>query len=547
MKISTYTADKLASERTSIPSLDQSGVVLAQAVGNLGEKVFALAERQKELKNQAELVKLNAEFAADYSTGAARIRQENNSNPDGAVPALADFHSQLLDSYKGRIKDPDVALRFDASATEYGFREKAATQIWALKENDKLIQKNLVDGLGASVEQAANAGNIQDVVGLAMQLKLKQKAYTDSWGMAEGSKVVSDGQESMLTAYFVNQISNGNAFQVLKDLQDPRLRQEVEYRWADGKTEKAMLLSPAKLQEVEKQAKAAALKGRDDSASLVLMNFVQEGFDVDAERAKSIAQTKEEINALTFQIGKTKELVAGGSASPDELRFLEQQQALREAALSFKLSQSEERITPDLEVEGRMQAQFQGLFEQKGKKKGSFRATLEQLFDFRKSLEENRASISPEIYEKLVRSTARAFEADINEFARKSKFAVQKEWFGDKLKVKDPAVLSSSKKLRQTMERFVSDYKGDQTRLWDSLMLFTDELDERGMLKDPSALAMISPKDLDAMMSSASKKAALKAAGLPYYMDVDDVITRNGRRYIISGFSDGRIEVMEAP
>jgi hypothetical protein len=547
MKISTHTAGSLTSERTPIPSADKSGQIVANAVSNLAEKVFTLAEKQKDLRGAAELVKLNAEFAAEYSTEAAKIRQANNSNPDGAYPQLTELHSRLMDDYKGRIQDPDVALRFDASATEYGFREKAATQLWALKENDKLIQKNLVDGLGASIEQAAGAGSIQDVVGLATQLKLNQKVFTDSWGAAEGSKVVSDGQESMLAAYFTNQISNGNAFQVLKELQDPRLRQEVEYRWADGKSEKGMLLSPAKLQEVEKIAKAAALKGRDDSASLVLMNFVQQGFDVEAERAKTITQSKEELNALTFQIGKTEELVKEGAASPDELRYLKDQVAVREAALNFKLAESEERIVPNLEIEGQVQAQFQGLFEQKGKKKGSFRATLEQLFDFRKTLEVNRASISPEIYEKLVRSTARAFEADINNFAKKSKFATQKEWFGDNLKVKDPAVLSSSKKVRSTMETFVSNYKGDQTRLWDSLMFFTDELDERGMLKDASALAMVSPKDLDAMMSSASRKAALKAAGYPYYMDVKDVIIRNGRKYIISGFNDGRIMVEDAP
>jgi hypothetical protein len=343
----------------------------------------------------------------------------------------------------------------------------------------------------------------------------------------------------------VNKIEEGKAFQVLKELQNPRLG-AMEYKWADGRTETSAPLSPEKRAYVEKIAKSALLKANNDAATLSLIDAVEQGFNVDAEQAKPLPTLMEEVNELSFNIGKMREMVKDGAASEEQVKYMEETQKLKQKMIEFRVQQSNDRIVPDQEVEAKISAQFDSLFRMKGKTRGSFKGTLEQVFDFRKALEDNRASMDPKNYERWQFFIQKAFQSDLkgykDRFGTKQKFEMGPIKLGA-MTAKDPASLTGSKKLQDTLQSAIAKYTGPEETLHDSFFFFMDELDERGALKDDTVLSMMPQKDVDGLMSLAQRKATLKRMGLPLYMQVDDVVTRGNQQYRITGFSNGRVEV----
>ena len=555
-RIPTYTAGKLASEQTGVGSADKSGMIISEAVTNLAGKVFGVAEdvltKQKNLLQQSELVKLTSEYESRSAVLGAEVRKNNLLSPDEAAKQLQEEQQGLLTEFKSRIKDPDLMLRFDAAATNANFGESGKTQLWAFQENNKLIQKNLIDRGQADIARAAQTDNLDEVLGLAMKMDADRKTYYSAWGDAlEGGKAVDTLQEALFQAYFTEQMSKGNAWKALRELNDPRLG-ATEYRWAGGETQQSNgFVNPTKLLTWRRSLEANLLKTKDDAATLSLLNAVESGMNLDELEKKPLSTLAEEINGLTFEIGKTEKLVEEGQVSPKQVEAMKKLQSLYQTMYDRKVSLANDQIVADPAVEAEIGAAFTNLFKWQGGQRKNIRGTLEDIYNFQKQLEDARPNIAPAKYEAWQRMVRQSFLADIqnernNRFGVKQAFEFGPIKLGD-IVAKDKSALAASTALQKTLGGFIKRY-GDVDKpqhVYDSLLFFMDELDEAGRLGDASSL-LAKPETLETMMSNAERKATLQAQGLPLYMQAKDILTRGGKKWRITGFEDGEVTVEEA-
>ncbi len=277
---------------------------------------------------------------------------------------------------------------------------------------------------------------------------------------------------------------------------------------------------------------------------------MQTNFSIDEALKQPISQTEEQINALSFEIAKKRELVTKGEVSPDEVKTLESQQKLLENIRATQMSRNDMYIVPDPTVEAEMTSRFTGLFP-KGNTKKAFKATLEDVFKFQQDLVANRNQLSPKLFDRLSLLTEKSFQDEIHDYVKGSKFKTQKSWFGlGGLEAADKGRLSNSKKLQNTFSEIIAKHdpaKGN-VELFETMQFFFDDLEERLNLKDAPSLDALSQDDLSLLVSVAKQKMQLRRAGLPINLRVKDLISRGGRLYHIEAFdTDGMPMVGERP
>lgn len=546
-KIPTYSAGNLASEHVGVPQEDKSGQIIAKAFTDLASTTFDIAEKQNKLLKQAELTKLVSQYDSELALKAADIRRNNVSSPDEANRQLEEAQAEMLSRYKETIKDPEVKTRFDAAGTQSNYQERTRTGLWAFGENNKIIQKNHSERIDADISRAAMTDDFNDVINMAWKLDADRETIYQAWGgVSEGSRVIDMSQAALVKSYFYNQLSKGNAFKVLKELDDGRLN-PTEYTWKGGEKQQSNgFLPPDQLKTMRDAAVALVRKGKDDSANLTLMGMVSENFNIDEDIRQPIATTEEKINALSFEIDQQRELVANGQVAPEQVASLEKQQKYYETVRAQQLNIVEAQIVPNEEVEADMAGRFATMFKKKEGKPLSFKSTLEEVYQFQKDLLENRDQIDPKNFSKWSALTKAVFQSEIDGRVKGSKFQTKKGFFGfGDMEAAKPEALSASKKLQGVLSEVIKKQgpKATNADTFETMMFFIDELDERNALKDPSVLSLMSQAELDKIGTAASQKAALKKAGLPIYLGVEDTVEKQGRRWRITGFKDGRVWV----
>lgn len=526
-----------------MPRADQGSEITADAITRLSAKAFSLIEeattRQHALLQKAELSKTVSQFDSDMMIASQEIRQQFLSDPDAGVQALHAKRQELFNQYKDTISDPDVKLSFDAFGSETLAQSRARDMIWAFNEKNKIIQQNHFDRLKQDADFAVNTDSLDEVLKKAQMIDADRESFYQAWGgVKAGSEVIDKGQEGLIKAYFYGQLSKGNAFKVLREIEDGRL----------GPTEGSNgLISSIELKGMKAEAKRMALAGQKDAAALALVDAVQTGFDIDGALEQPISATEENINALSFSIAQKKELVARGEADEKEVQALEGQQKLLEKVRAAQMSRNDMYIVPDPAVEADMTARFSGLFK-KGKPGKPFTATLEEIFQFQLDLMDNRNVIEPKLFSKLSKLTEKSFQDEIQGFVKSSKFKTKKSMFGlGPLVAEDKKQLSTSKKLQGAFSELISRHDpelGNQD-LFETMQIFFGDLDELVNLDDAPAMEAVDQKILNGLIVGAERKMQLKRMGLPVFMGEKDVIYNNGVGYEIVGWDTDGMPLLE--
>ena len=478
------------------------------------------------------------------AVASAEIRQQNLSNPNEGVKQLQAKRQELFSQYKNEITDPDVKIRFDAVGSESLFKGGALDKIWAFQENNKIIQKTHFDRMSQDASFAGQTDSLDAVIEKAYKLDADRENFYQAWGgLLEGSKVIDAGQESMVKSYFYGQLSKGNAFKVLKEIQDGR------FGPMEGNNG---LLAPEKLKEMKEVALKMATAGKDDAAALALVQSVQTNFKIDEALQAPISETEEKINSLSFLIGQRQELADRGEVNPEEIKILKQQLGLLENVRASQISRSNMYVVPDPEVEAEMTARFMGLFGKgKGGGRGAFKATMEDVFKFQQDLVSNRDKVDPRFLEKYSALVEAAFQSEIAGYVKGSKFQTRASWFGmGPLEGVGKNRLSSSKKLQNVLSGMIAhhDPKEGNPALFGTMRYFLDDLSERIDLKNPDDLKSLPQADLDKLMTDAKRKYRLNKMGLPVYLQNKDTIYRGGNAYTVVGFDpDGTPRVESKP
>lgn len=538
-KIPVHQAGRLASEQVGVPSQDQSGVIVAEAFTRVAGKMYSVIDeavtKQKNLLDQAELSKAVSSFDSDMALEANKIKQDFISNPNEGLKQLQARRQELFTSHKDSITDPNVKIKFDANGSHFLNQAAVLDQVWAFNANSSIIQKTHFDRIEQDSSFAGQTDNFAEVIGKANLLEKDREEFYKAWGgVAEGNKVVDAGQESMIKSYFYGQLSKGNAFKVLKEIEDGRL----------GPTEgNNGIISAMKLKEMKGIALRMATKDKNDAATLTLLQAVQTNFDIDGALNQPISVTEEKINSLSFEIAKKREQVNTGEVSPDEVKTLEEHQKMLELVRNKQISESNDQIVPDSVVEGEVTAQFYSLFKDKNPKK-SFKGTAEDVFKFQQKLLESRDRISPKMFQQYSVLTEAAFQSDIQGFMKGSKFKTRQSWFGmgKELEAEDKNRLSTSKKFQNVFSDMIAkhDPKEGNAELFETMRIFYDDLTEILDLKDAPSVEAFSQKAMSDVVEGAKRKRQLQKMGLPVYLGEKDTVYKNGQAYTITGFQNGR-------
>ncbi len=544
-KIPLYEAGKLASSRTNVLPADTTGQELGQAAAQLGQDIYGVQEQQKDILRRAEIVKTASKLNSELATLSLETRRANVETPDEASKQLKEKAYGLVNQYKETLSDPEAKIQFDALGTQSSYEAITQTNMWAFQENNKKIQKNLAERIQTDAYAAAASDDLGFVLGQVDKLGSPEdrRLYYDGWqGMAEGDKVVKTGQRSILNAYFTNQISKGNSFRVLKELDEKQISEGSAI---------SMILGPDEVQKFRSMAKTMLLKGQKDDATLALISSGSKNFDVEKDVSRPVAGTIEEITGLSFDISRQKMLVEEGMSSPELVTSLQVRLRHLEKVREFQMADTT-NITPNEEVEGAVAGKFNALFKWKGSSRKGLKATLEDIHDFQNFLDDSRMQLDPKTYEKFNALTKASFQTEI-EGSKKSLFGTKQQIdigpfkFGDAVSTSAGA-LSSSRKLQKVLSGAMQKYgePGKNAQNYNELMYFIDALDDLGVLKDENKLSMISEQDLGILMQTSEMKAALQASGLPIYNEgKDQYIVRGGKRYRIDNVINGRIHVVE--
>ena len=543
-KVPTYIAGNLASEQVGVPQQDQSGVIVANAVTGLASRAANIigdaVEKQNNMLRRAELSKKVSQYDSEVMLASTEIRQKNITTPDEGVKELEERRQEIFNTYKEGITDPDVKLAFDAQGSETLYKGMALDRIWAFGQKNQMIQKTHFDRLAEDAAFSGQTDDLNQVLAKASLLDQNREDFYAAWGsIADGEKVIHQGQESMVKSYFYGQLDKGNAFKVLKEIEDGRL----------GPTEgNNGLIDSADLRTLKNTATKMAMIGKDDAASYALVESVQTNFDIDKALQQPISQTEEQINTMSFLIGQKKELAARGEVSEEEIKTLETQQTMLEKVRAAQQSRNDMYIVPDPNVDAEMTSRFFALFP-KGNTRKPFKGTLEQVFQFQQDLMDNRQQMEPNNFKKLNQMISKSFQDEINGY-KKSKFKTQKSWMGlGPQEVPDKTKLSQSKKLQNTFSEMVA--KHDPTLgnkdLFETMKIFYDDLDEIVSLDDAPAFEAMSQTQLDTLMTGAQRKMQLKRMGLPVYLGEKNVIYKAGVPYSIVGWDNDGMPLVEGP
>ncbi len=536
-KVSTYYAQNLASEHVGVPQQDRSGVIVAEAVTGLASRAAnvlgEMVEKQNTMLKRAELSKTVSQYDSEVMLASTEIRQKHMTTPDEGVKELSARRQEIFNTYKDSITDQDVKLAFDAQGSETLYKGQALDQVWAFGQKNQMIQKTHLDRMAQDAAFAGQTDDLNQVLAKAFKLDEDRDIVYGAWGgVAEGENVINQGQESMVKSYFYGQLDQGNAFKVLKEIEDGRL----------GPTEgNNGLIDSATLRTLKNTATKMATIGKDDAAAFALVESVQANFDIDKALQEPISQTEEKINTLSFLIGQKKELAARGEVSPEEIKTLETQQTMLEKVRAAQESRNDMYIVPDPNVDAEMTSRFFALFP-KGNTRKPFKGTLEQVFQYQQDLMDNRSQMEPNNFKKLNQMISKSFQDEINGY-KKSKFKTQKSWMGlGPEEAVDKKKLSQSKKLQNVFSDLIA--KHDTTlgnkNLFEAMQIFYDDLDEVVDLDDAVGFEAMSQAQLDTLMTGAQRKMQLKRMGLPMYLEAKNVVYRGGIPHEIVGWdSDG--------
>jgi hypothetical protein len=486
------------------------------------------------------LAKSVSQFDSDMAIAADGLKKQFISSPDEGLKQIQAKRQDLFEQYKSQITDPDVKIQFDANGQHFLNQARVLDSVWAFNANNSRIQKTHFDRLTQDADFAGQTDNFDEVLQKAQLLDRDREGFYQAWGgVLEGGKVIDAGQESMIKSYFYGQLSKGNAFKVLKEIEDGRLG---PLEGDNG------IISPMKLKEMKGVALRMATAGKEDAAALALVQAVQTNFNIDEALAGPISATEEKINSLSFEIAKKKKLETEGQVSPDEIKTLESQQKLLENIRNAQISRSEMYVTPDPEVNADMTSRFSNLFQKKNVNK-PFKGTLEEVFKFQQDLVENRDRIDPALFKKFSLLTEKAFQSEIQGFVKGSKLQTKASWFGlGPLEAVDKGRLSSSKKLQNVFSGIIAKHKPEEGNkdLFETMKIFFDDLDEAVDIKDAPSLEAMSQDQLNQLVEGAKRKMQLQKMGLPVHLGVKDVIYRGGSFYFIVGYApDGMPLVAE--
>ena len=541
-KVNTYTAGRLASEQVGVPSLDQSGTIISDAVASVASKAVNLIDqsltKQRSLLERAQLNKTVSQFDSDMAVAATDIKQQFLSAPDEGVKQLEVKRKELFSQYKDSITNPDVKIQFDSFGSESLFKGQALDQIWAFQENNKIIQKTHFDRLTQDAAFAGQTDDIEEVFQKAFLLDKDREDFYQAWGgVLEGSKVIDAGQESMIKSYFYGQLSKGKAFKVLKEIEDGR------FGPTDGGNG---LVNPQDLKTMKATALKMAKAGKDDAAALTLVRTVQENFKIDEALEEPISATEEKINALSFDISRRQKAVDAGEVNQEEVDVLKSQLDMYKNIRSAQLSRNDMYIIPDENVQADLSARYFSLFK-KGKLQEGIKATLEDVFKFQQDMVKNRDKLDPAFFKKYLALSESAFQSDIQGFAKSDDFQTKKKFWSDGLKPKNANQLSSSQKLRDVFTQVIEEHDPAQGNkdLYETMQIFYADLGERLDFQNEEDLAAIPQAELGRMVQDARNKMQLRKIGLPTYLGEEDIIYRGGGSYRIKKFDKDGMPLLE--
>ena len=208
MKIPTYTAGKLASERTPIPSLDQSGQIVAQAVGNLAQKAFTIAEEVKEKQQKLDISIAESQYSVAMAEKEGEILGTPGLQSKDIQAKYDEASQQVRESILGGLDNGGTRQAVDMALQG----SEAQYKVRAIQNKFEFQKKEELNKIFSAAEQQVQAP-FSDSTIYASQVAqingLKQALIDHGYTVDVASKFIQNTLDNKAQYAIDNAIDNG--------------------------------------------------------------------------------------------------------------------------------------------------------------------------------------------------------------------------------------------------------------------------------------------------------------------------------------------------
>lgn len=535
-----YFRDKLASEQTGPNSLDQSGVMIGQAVKGLADTFFksvaTLEAQQQKVLDESRSTKVMGEFSGEMLEQVEEIRSKNFMNPEEALRASNDLYTSLREKHLAGVENSNLRQTIGMQMDRVVTGQKVDDVRWKIGQQRVVAQKNYADTLNQNAQDLAKTSNYQHYLDRASEwLSHREDFYQVYGGVKQGDDVMEQGLEAYTRSFLYGKIERGESF-------------EAGQMLARGDFDQ--FISPTAKQEIGEKLEKA-YKGEATKSKFSAFNeAVSSGFDYADKLAAdklTILDIEEKLSTISFNIAK--EHSKGDQADMQVLTAQKKQLDMLSLLRDAKLEQLSLTVKEDdLDTSSRLLTSFNELIAErkvKGKETIEMIGSLDSMLTFQqeatKAFYEGR--LTNQTYTKWMSAVkAAVYRESMSKVGSQFWFNQGGSTYTGKV---DKAFKKTLNELFKPIVRGEGQARSAETAI-DAFNFYLDNLYD--LTQGTLDLSQVGEDAMKGALTNAKIKASLKAAGLPTYLNVDDVINTDVGAFRIKSFNQETGEpVLDVP
>ena len=231
--IPTFFRGREASERVNIRSVSDPREAIAQGISNvagvLGKAYIQKSNEAKALVDRTNLIKMTGHYASDIMKMTDEVRAEYLTEPSKANEVIKGERDRILQKYTNIAEEGGFGGSFSKEGESINKLSNMEDTKWAINQSREVARVNLIDNINDTAKRIGTQdGSMEGLLANMFLLDLNQKEYNTSFGLTEGTKVVTAGKKKYAEAFVDNLIERGDKIQLFNLLKNPETSKPLQ-------------------------------------------------------------------------------------------------------------------------------------------------------------------------------------------------------------------------------------------------------------------------------------------------------------------------------